>query len=131
MSGVTGQFYKLSKISAALRKMPITAAQKTAEKVAPVVTEMARTAFEAGESVYGGPRAGSPVALIESGRLLDTVRFVNIGRIVRCVLGTPYARYHIWRGILPRGGDPLPFKWLKAIRDISREVHSEEVSRAA
>lgn len=134
-AGVKGDFHKLSKISAALRKLPMVAAQKAAARVAPAVTDASRAAFQAGQTVYGDARPlgvdGNLLTLHKTGRLFGSLQYKAIGTIVRCVLGPPYAKYNIRYGILPRGGATLPFGWIKMIKGIVSDVLGEEVSRAA
>jgi hypothetical protein len=61
------------------------------------------------------------MTLRRSGRLFGQVRFVAVGRIVRAVLGTPYAKYQVKHGILPRGGASLPAPWRDRLKDIAAE----------
>jgi Na+/glutamate symporter len=55
--------------------------------------------------------------LRRTGATEATLRFVAIGTIVRCVLGTPYARYLIGNyRVLPMGA--MPVSWSRQIADI-------------
>lgn len=105
-----------SALDAALAKMPQIAA-RVATAVAPQFSELAAQAFDGRRSPYGTPWAGN-VTLNQSGRLRSAaLAFRASGSKIRStVASVPYARYHIWRGILPRGGAALPPNWDAAIR---------------
>jgi Na+/glutamate symporter len=71
--------------------------------------------------VYGQTRppstSGQPLTLRRTGATEATLRFVAIGTIVRCVLGTPYAKYLIGNyRVLPMGR--MPVQWSRDINDL-------------
>jgi hypothetical protein len=79
------------------------------------------SAFTSGRNVYGDARPtgadGHALSLVKSGKTRRTIEFVANGTIVRCVLGTRYARYLIGRfGILPNG--TLPAQWSAALQPL-------------
>ena len=113
----------LAPLKKMLRDLPITLAAEIAAAVAPGITTFAQAAYDSGVTVYGDPRPtsnvdGSPLELKLSGSTRGQMRFVSTGRIVRCVLGPPYAKYLIGKyGILPNGNAPTV--WNDAIRKIA------------
>lgn len=106
-------------VNAALAKLPQIAA-RVATGVAPRFHALAQQAFDARRSPYGSAWGGN-VTLTRSGRLrAAALSFSATGTKVRSsVASVPYARYHIWRGILPRGGAALPPAWGAAIREVA------------
>ncbi len=57
-------------------------------------------------------RGGGALSLVQTGATRARVVFVANGTIVRCVLGTKYARYLIGKyGILPNGNAAIPVEW--------------------
>ena len=130
MSGVTGNFAELRELRRRLATLPATNAQ-IARRAAPEVSRAFLADFDTQRSPYGNPwRPGKrgPITLRKSGAPRDGIRFVPIGTRLRCSLGVSYARYHIFRGLLPRGGAPLPAAWDKAIRDTSLAVLDEHMA---
>lgn len=116
--GVSGDFAGLRELRQRLASLPEVNAA-VARRAAGAVTASFQASFDARMSPYGNPwRAGKrgPVTLHKSGRLRSGIQFVPVGTRLRCALGAPYARYQIFRGILPRGGAPLPAQWEEAIR---------------
>ena len=116
-------------LKAKLKTLPVSVAHRVASQAAPAVTDLTVDAFLTGRSVYGDHRPdgvdGRPLTLRKSGRTRDTLKFVANGTIVRCVLGTKYARYLIGKyGILPNGR--MPAEWARRLREIA----SNEVKRA-
>lgn len=103
--------------------MPLSLAHEVAFRAAPVLTTAAAASFDAGRTVYGDARnqgvKGGALTLVRSGDTRRTVKFVSNGRIVRCVLGTPYAKYLIGRyGILPNGNAAMPHAWRTSLDGI-------------
>lgn len=118
MSGLRGNPASLRDLAKNLKTLPVTLAQDVAADVAPEITSRAAGAYDAGVTVYGDARPagvhGNALSLVASGRTRSTVRFVAIGTVVRCVLGTRWSRYLIGKyGILPNGR--LPTAWSEAI----------------
>lgn len=117
----------LRDLKTSLRRMPISLAHSVASRAAPAITGLAVDAYHSGRTVYGEPRPagvdGQALTLQRSGATLATLRFIAAGTIVRCVLGTPYARYLIGRyGILPSG--PLPAAWDRRIAALVRSTEA-------
>lgn len=130
--GVTGNFSQLRALQERLAKLPATAAS-VATSVAPKVTDDLRAKFDAHESPYGNAwRDGKhgPVTLYKSGALRSGLSFRAIGTAIRCVLGVAYARYQIFRGLLPAGGSPLPAQWGKIISDEATKQITARVTGA-
>jgi hypothetical protein len=102
-----------------LREFPLSLAHDIAQRAAPAITDQATSAFDSGNTVYGEDRPknvyGHPLTLIgKTGNTRRSVKFVSNGTIVRCVLGTKYAKYLIGKyGILPNGA--LPASWSKRL----------------
>lgn len=112
--GLKGNPQRIKTFAAQLRALPITLAAAVAEKAAPAMTELTTSAYDGGKTVYGDARpkaeSGGNLDLEESGDTRAQVRFVRIGTIVRCSLGTLYAKYLIGKyKILPNG--PVPAVW--------------------
>lgn len=109
----------------ALAAFPLTLAHDVAQRSAPVVTKLAQSAYDGGQNVYGDPRpegVNGPLTLKRTGTTRKLVQFVSNGRIVRCVLGTKYARFLIGKyGILPNGNAAIPRAWGEEIARITRE----------
>lgn len=118
-----------AELKSKLRKLPTSVAHSVAQQAAPAVTDLTVASFLTGKSVYGEPRPdgvdGRELTLRKSGRTRETLKFVANGTIVRCVLGTKYARYLIGKyGILPNGA--MPAEWTRRLREIT----ATEVKRA-
>ena len=114
-------------LRAELAATPISVAHAVAYRGAPVITGMATASFDAGQNVYGDARpsakGGGALTLLRSGDTRRTVKFVSAGRTIRCVLGTPYARYLIGKyGILPNGNAAVPATWREGLDRVVRDV---------
>jgi hypothetical protein len=123
--GLKGDISNLRRLKRNLRDMPTTLAASVAQRAAPALTGLAQDAYGGNVSVYGDPRPagvdGRPLTLERSGATRRTLRFTATGTIVRCVLGTRYARYLIGKyGILPNG--PLPVAWSRKLGDIVKQA---------
>lgn len=107
-------FDELQAMKARLAKLPEVSA-RVAAKAAGELSAIAQASFDAGQGVDGQSFGG--VDLNESGRLrAQALRYTAIGTKIRASVGSvPYAKYHIKRGILPRGGAALPTKFNAAI----------------
>lgn len=119
-----GNVNDLRKLGARLNKFPTTLVHNVANKTAPSLTQKANAAYGSGRTVYGDARPkgalGAPLSLKRTGATEATLRFVAIGTIVRCVLGTPYAKYLIGKyRILPMGR--MPVAWSQQISDYVKE----------
>jgi hypothetical protein len=128
-SGLRGNPRNLREFGRTLQELPKVLAQRIATRVAPELTTLARSAYTSGRTVYGDARprglGGHELDLVVKGDTLARVRFVAIGTVVRCVLGTRHARYLIGKyRILPMG--KLPALWSQTIGDATRD----EIRRA-
>lgn len=124
--GVKGNFETLDTWRKRLQQAPIRMAQAVAQGSAPKLTTLARAAYDGGRNVYGESRqpgaGGKRLTLKRTGATYGTVRFVAVGTITRCVLGTDYARFLIGKyGILPSGRGVLPYDWGQAIGNVVKE----------
>jgi hypothetical protein len=114
--GLRGNVGALKSIGQTIRKLPVSVAHDVAQRAAPALTALTRADFDAGQSVYGDPRPRSKVdghvlTLTRTGATKADLRFVANGTIIRCVLGTKWARYLIGKyGILPSGALPAAYK---------------------
>jgi hypothetical protein len=94
-----GDLTSLKRLKGTLRELPRTVAHGVAQRGAPVLTRLTQAAYDGGRSVYGDPRPagvdGRPLTLERTGATRRTLQFTSNGTIVRCVLGTRYARYLI------------------------------------
>jgi len=104
-----------------IRGLPLYLAHVVARESAPKITVDAGAAYDGGRTVYGDARplskAGEPLSLVQSTATRKTVRFVADGRIIRCALGTPYAKYLIGKyKILPVGNGPMPVAWKRKLQ---------------
>jgi hypothetical protein len=111
---VRGDFDTLNRFKANLRRLPVSLAHDVAQRAAPDMTGLATSAYNSGRTVYDAPRPpsvnGGPLQLRRTGDTEKTLRFKADGRIVRCVLGTRYAKYLIGKyGVLPMGR--IPARW--------------------
>lgn len=119
-----GNVNDLRKLGARLNKFPTTVVHNVARKTAPVLTQRANSAYTSGRTVYGDRRPtgsnGQPLTLRRTGATEATLRFVAVGTIVRCVLGTPYAKYLIGNyRVLPMGA--MPVEWSTQISNLVRQ----------
>jgi hypothetical protein len=123
----------LSRLSASLRKMPFWVGRETARRVAPVITDLARSTYRSQSDPYGTPwqpgADGKTVDLVQSGAMFDKVRYVAIGTILRVALGVQYARYQIGkRRVFPTQGSPLPLAWQNAIAREANAAIAQEMA---
>lgn len=117
----------LRDVKARIMSAGVVAAQATAARVAPTLNSLARSAFAAGNTVYGEARPAGKrgsVSLVRTGRMRDSIAFTAIGATVRAALGVAYARYHVGRyRILPSGDRTvLPVAWARAIDAVFRDA---------
>jgi hypothetical protein len=123
--GLRGDLSSIKGLKASLRALPLTVAHGVAQRAAPAMTGLTQQAHASGQTVYGDARPpgvdGRPLTLERTGTTKRTLRFTSAGTIVRCVLGTRYAKYLIGKyGILPNG--PLPVGWSARLAEIVRET---------
>lgn len=128
-AGVKGGFDKLRNFETKLRSMSKVVAVKVAAKAAPIISDLAKATFEAGQDAYGllwePGRDGQKITLRKSGALERyAATYAAIGTRIRAVLGVPYAKYQIGkRPVLPRGA--LPVAYSDALKRIVSEVFAE------
>ena len=106
---------------------------RAAKRGAPVVTELATGAFDAGQTVYGDARPagvdGNDLSLVKSGSVRGSLRFVANGTQIRCTLGPKHMRYLVGKyKILPNNA--LPFRWRAKLAEIVRQVGDEQAAAA-
>jgi hypothetical protein len=110
-------------IKTRLRAFPLSLSHDVAQRSAPVLTALARQSFDSGTTVYGDARPesveGKALTLRRTGETARTIAFIANGTIVRCVLGTKYARYLIGKyAVLPNGRAAPPVAWTRAIGEV-------------
>jgi hypothetical protein len=120
-----GDFGTLNRLKQNLRALPVSLAHDVARRAAPAMTGLATGAYNSGRTVYDAPRPlgveGNRLSLHRTGATEGTLRFVANGRIVRCVLGTRYAKYLIGKyGVLPMGR--IPARWQARLVDLVSEA---------
>jgi hypothetical protein len=114
--GLRGDVGKLRTFKQRLREFPITLAAEVSKAVAPALTDLATGAYDGGRTVYGDTRPkgveGQALDLEATGATRAQLRFVAVGTVVRCVLGTKWSKYLIGKyGILPNGNAAVPAAW--------------------
>lgn len=118
----------LKRFTAKLRQLPQVAANKIAAASAPEITRLGLETFDAGENPYGVTWApgvhGDKITLRgKSGKLLDSLKYVAIGTILRVVVGVSYAKYQIGkRPVFPRQSSELPTSYVRALTKVSGDV---------
>ena len=120
MAGLKGNLSSIAGLKTRLRALPVTIANDVSQRAAPALTDLTVDAYLTDRTVYGESRPsakdGSTLTLHKTGETRRTLQFVANGTIVRCVLGTKYARYLIGKyGILPNGA--LPVKWSRKLAE--------------
>lgn len=120
------------KLKKNLRALPLSLAHDVAQASAPGLTDRTRRAYSSGQTVYGNARPagvdGVTLDLKRTGDTERTLHFVANGRIVRCVLGTRYARYLIGKyRILPNGA--MPAEWSRYLAELVRAAKAEKYLR--
>lgn len=128
-------FASLSKFSADLRRM---GSQETAIEIAraaaPVITDLAKQTFAAGENAYGvmwAPLAtGDRATLRDTDTLYNGTRYVATGTKLRVRLVDPKYRYVIGkRPIFPTQGGQLPASYVQALAQTAVAVCKEMLGR--
>jgi hypothetical protein len=118
-------------LKAALKRMPVSLANDVAQASAPGLTQRTANAYDGGRTVYGEARpagVNGPLTLEETGATRSHVRFVANGRVVRCVLPTPYAKYLVGKyKILPNGA--MPAEWSQFLAGLVREANTQKYLR--
>jgi len=119
-----GNLRTLKDLKSTLRRLPVTVAHDIAQRAAPDLTTRSQEAFDSGQTVYGAPRPrgvdGGALTLSKSGQTRREIHFRVTGTIIRCVLGTRWAKYLIGKyEILPNGR--IPEGWSTSLRTIASE----------
>lgn len=122
---VRGDFNSIRGLKSRIRALPLSVAHDVAQRAAPAMTSLTQEAFRGGSTVYGEARPesvyGGSLTLEATGTTARTLKFTAAGTIVRCVLGTRYARYLIGKfSVLPNGG--LPTRWAERLRALVAET---------
>lgn len=117
-----------------LRRMPITAAARIAQRYAPEASRLARGAHDGGRTAYGSarPRAvsGAALTLNRTGATRAALSFIATGRQVRLTRLPRYAKYLIGKyDLLPNG--PLPQAWRERITRIAAEALHAQIHGGA
>lgn len=126
-----GDLRSLRSLRRTLAKLPITVSARIAQRAAPQVSDLARQAFDSGQTVYGTPRPkgvdGQTLDLVRSGRARRAAQFVAEGTQMRTHVLPNYFKYLINgpKGrpdlyVLPNG--PLPRAWQSALREAAAQV---------
>lgn len=109
-----------------VRSMPLSVAHSVAGRAAPLMTGFTRRAYASGQSVFGEARpsgVNGPLSLVDTGTTQRNVRFTSTGTLVRCFLGTKYAKYLIGKyGILPTRA--LPAEWKRGLDRLVAETRA-------
>lgn len=121
----------------AVLKLSPELAANVAKRVAPALSGLAQEAYESqrgvnGESFGISSVDGHKLDLKKTGTLeAKAIKYEAIGTKVRATVGSiRYARFHIKRGLLPRGGAALPAGWEGTIRRIADEETAKAVQGA-
>lgn len=121
-----GDLSSLRGLKARIRTLPVSVAHSVAQRAAPALTALTVQAFDGDRNVYGDARPqskvdGRPLTLEQTGATRRTLKFVANGTIVRCVLGTRYAKFLVGRfKILPNGA--LPTQWSDRLAELVRDT---------
>jgi hypothetical protein len=122
----------LSQFANDLRRLPRVVAIKVAVEAAPILTELAKQTFNAGETPYGvnwreGVQ-GQRVTLDKTGALKRYIHYVAIGTRLRVALGVPYAKYQIGkRPVFPKQAGALPPLYVAALKRSVARIAKEEL----
>jgi hypothetical protein len=121
VTALQGDLSSIRGLKASIKKLPLSVAHDVSQRAAPAMTDLTRSAYTSGRSVYGDARPlgadGRPLTLQRTGAVARALKFTANGTIVRCVLGPKYARYLIGKyGILPNGA--LPVSWSRRLGEL-------------
>jgi hypothetical protein len=123
----------INSLKRALKRLPITAVARIASRAAPAMTDLAGSAFRAGQTVYGRARPlsveGERLDLERTGVLKRALEFRATGRDIRTLPLPRYARYMIAAyAVLPPGKAPLPQAWKDKLAALAAEVLHAEIT---
>lgn len=127
-----GDLRTLGALKRALKKLPITASARIASAAAPEVSELARSAYDGGQTVYGlqRPRGvdGDALSLVRTGASRAAAQFTAEGTRMRTRVLPRYTKYLISAyQVLPPGRAPLPTAWQARLREIAARVLHEQI----
>lgn len=119
--GLRGDLGTIRGLKQKIKSLPTSVAHRVASASAPQMTARTRQSYAAGQTVFGDARPagvdGGQLDLYETGKVSRQLRFVATGTIIRCVLGTPYAKYLIGKyRILPIR--TMPDSWVRDLEEI-------------
>ena len=128
-AGLRGNPGLLAQLGRKLAELPTTVRAEVARQAAPIVTELAQSAFDGGQTVYGDVRPtgvnGDALDLKVTGSVRRSLGFVANGTQLRCTLGPRHMKFLIGKyKILPNNA--LPFRW----RRVLDEITTREAARA-
>jgi hypothetical protein len=120
----------LRQLGRKLAELPTTVRAEVARQAAPIVTELAQSAFDGGQTVYGDARPtgvdGNALSLVASGSVRRSLNFVANGTQLRCTLGPKHMKFLIGKyKILPNNA--IPLRWRRALDEIT----TRQAARAA
>lgn len=120
-----GDLRSLRSLKRALQKLPATATARIARHAAPAMSELARSAFDGGRTVYDKARPrgvdGGELSLVRTGSSRDAMAFRATGRDIRTAPLPRWTKYLIGKyDVLPNG--PLPQAWRERMTDIAARV---------
>jgi hypothetical protein len=129
-AGLRGNPGLLKQLGRKLAELPTTVRAEVARQAAPVVTALAQSAFDGGQTVYGDARPtgvdGNALDLTVTGSARRSLNFVANGTQLRCTFGPKHFKFLIGKyKILPNNA--LPFRWRRALDEITKR----EAARAA
>jgi len=132
-AGLRGNPGLLKQLGAKLASLPKTVQAEVARQGAPVITALAQTAFDGGQTVYGDARpngvGGDALSLVASGATRRSLAFAATGTQMRCTLGPRHMRYLVGKyKILPNNA--IPFRWRAALSEIVQRVARQEADKA-
>jgi len=127
-----GDLRTLQAFKRAVAKLPITSVARIAARSAPAMSELAGSAYDSGQTVYGNARPqsvdGKPLTLERTGASRRAMQFIATGRDIRLTRLPRYTKYLIGKyDVLPNG--PLPATWRARLTEIAAQVFYDELHR--
>lgn len=124
----------INSLKRALKNIPITSVARIASKAAPAMSELAGSAYDSGQTVYGRARPrgvdGDALSLERTGATRAAMAFIATGRDIRTARLPRYAKYLIGKyDVLPNG--PLPQAWRDRLREIAARVLYDAIHEKA
>jgi hypothetical protein len=132
-AGLRGNPGLLRQLGSKLAQLPTTVRAEVARQAAPVVTALAQSAFDGGQTVYGDARPrgvdGEALDLHQTGAARASLTFTAVGTQIRSTTGPRYFKYLIGKyKVLPNNA--LPFRWRRALDDITKAEAAKAVDAA-